>query len=102
MPMDGSIPGTTGGTIRVTLHHEGDKAHFEIIDTGCGIPESALGNLFQPFFRVRTSETMNIPGTGLGLSLTKSIIEAHGGRIWVESQHGKGSCFFVDLPISRP
>jgi signal transduction histidine kinase len=100
--LDNAIKYTApGGTIQVTLRQEGNHARIEVADNGCGIPSGALEKLFQPFFRVRTSETINIPGTGLGLSLAKSIIDAHNGRIWVQSQEGQGSCFFVDLPIAR-
>jgi signal transduction histidine kinase len=100
--LDNAIKYTApGGTIRVTLRQEGSHARIEVADNGCGIPSGALEKLFQPFFRVRTSDTINIPGTGLGLSLAKSIIDAHSGRIWVQSQQGQGSCFFVDLPIAQ-
>jgi signal transduction histidine kinase len=100
--LDNAIKYTApGGAIQVVLRQEGHHARIEVADNGCGIPSGALEKLFQPFFRVRTSETINIPGTGLGLSLAKSIIDAHCGRIWVQSQEGQGSCFFVDLPIAE-
>lgn len=100
--LDNAIKYTApGGAIRVSMRQEDGHAHIEVADNGCGIPSSALEKLFQPFFRVRTSNTMNIPGTGLGLSLTKSIIEAHSGQIWVQSQEGRGSCFYIELPIAQ-
>jgi PAS domain S-box-containing protein len=67
-------------------------------DKGLGIPASDLPQIFDRFFRVRNEETEDISGTGLGLAIAKSIIEAHDGRIWVESEEGKGSTFAFYLP----
>jgi two-component system, OmpR family, phosphate regulon sensor histidine kinase PhoR len=58
-------------------------------------------NLFKEFYRVRTDATANIPGTGLGLSLVKSVIDSHGGSIGVNSEESKGSTFFFELPVTR-
>jgi PAS domain S-box-containing protein len=69
-----------------------------LTDTGLGIPAAALPHVFEKFYRVKSEATSDIPGTGLGLAITKSIIEAHGGRIWAESQEGKGSTFAFCLP----
>ncbi len=88
-----------GGNITVTCTMNQNKVRVDFTDTGYGIPEEAQQNLFKEFFRVRTEATRNIEGTGLGLSLVKSVIEAHGGRIWVKSQLGAGSTFSVELPI---
>jgi signal transduction histidine kinase len=68
-----------------------------VTDSGIGIPASALPYVFDKFYRVKSAATREIEGTGLGLAITKSIIEAHGGRIWVESQEGRGSTFGFDL-----
>jgi signal transduction histidine kinase/CHASE2 domain-containing sensor protein len=98
-----------GGSIRVRVSIIGDGAsdgaangrggvHLEVSDTGFGIPKEAQGRLFQEFYRVSTPDTVNIPGTGLGLSLVKSVIDAHGGRISFISDAGKGSTFYIDLP----
>lgn len=79
---------------------EGDTPFVEISieDTGFGISSDNLKNLFQKFFRV--ADTSNqAQGTGLGLAITRHIVEAHGGRVWAESEHGKGSVFFVVLPL---
>jgi signal transduction histidine kinase len=67
-------------------------------DTGIGIPPSALAHIFEPFYQVDQSSTRAYGGTGLGLSLAKSYVEAHGGCIWVDSQPGEGSTFMVSLP----
>lgn len=88
------------GAVTVTLEEETPgNLHLRIQDTGYGIPKDAQANLFKPFYRVRTKDTASIPGTGLGLSLVKAVIEAHGGKIWVDSDEGKGSTFHVELAV---
>jgi signal transduction histidine kinase len=81
--------GASGPAVVVTL-----------TDTGIGIPAADLPHVFDKFYRVKSQATSEIPGTGLGLAITKSIIEAHGGRIWAESQEGKGSTFAFCLPAA--
>ena len=71
---------------------------IEIDDTGMGVPEAEIGHLFVPFFRASTVARQAIPGTGLGLSVAKEIIEAHGGEISVTSEEGAGASFRVELP----
>lgn len=73
---------------------------FEVQDTGYGIPAEMQSNLFKEFYRAKTDATANIPGTGLGLSLVKSVIDAHSGKIGVASEEGKGSTFFFELPVA--
>jgi signal transduction histidine kinase len=89
-----------GGTVSVTVARRAETAHLEITDTGVGIPEQELGELFNRFFRAST--TASAPGTGLGLSIVKSIVEAHGGTISVKSEEGTGTTFSVDLPLQAP
>jgi len=67
-----------------------------------GIPTEALPQLFSKFFRVDNQETRSIGGTGLGLALVKEIVEAHRGRVWVESVYGQGSTVFLTLPVAAP
>jgi signal transduction histidine kinase len=88
----------SGGTVRLSTHRERDGVRVEIRDTGTGIPPDALRNLFQPFFTTKPPGE----GTGLGLAVAHGIITAHGGRITVESEPGKGSCFTVHLPRVPP
>ena len=78
---------------------EGDAfIEVSVEDTGFGISEENVKNLFQKFFRVADTAG-HTQGTGLGLAITKHIIEAHGGNIWAESEHGTGSKFFFTLPL---
>jgi two-component system sensor histidine kinase VicK len=71
---------------------------FSVRDTGHGIPAEDLPHLFQKFYRVDNSATRTIGGTGLGLFICRKIVELYQGRIWVESEFGKGSTFFINLP----
>lgn len=90
----------TGGKIEVNLRIFDHVVQFVVSDTGVGIPLDAQERLFEPFYRVQNAATRGIPGTGLGLSLAKSIVDAHNGRIWVESVEGEGTTFVVELPIA--
>jgi signal transduction histidine kinase len=73
-----------------------------VSDTGPGISASDQAKLFQEFQQAENSKTRNKEGTGLGLAISKRIVEMHGGRIWIESQLGQGSTFFVTLPVRMP
>ena len=84
-----------GGSIHVTLQQEDHQAVLSVQDTGIGIPAHLIGEIFKPFFRVNDFNT----GVGLGLSITKEIIELHHGEITVSSQEGEGTCFTVRLPL---
>lgn len=87
----------SGGTITVDI--TGDDAHVvvSVVDNGIGIPKEDISHLFQKFYRVDNTDTREIGGTGLGLYLCRRLVEAMDGRIWVESDYGKGSMFFVEL-----
>lgn len=78
-----------------------DRIHFEIEDTGCGIPEDKRGRLFQPFSQVDSSTTRNYGGTGLGLVISKRLIEQMEGKIEVESKVGEGSRFYFTIRLLR-
>jgi len=85
------------GRIQVEAYAEGDFVVLSIADTGIGIPPADLPYVFDKFFR-SDNASLSHEGTGLGLSIVKSIVENHGGRVWVNSQPGKGTTFTVMLP----
>jgi PAS domain S-box-containing protein len=88
-----------GGEIRIRSFSEGTNLHLTLQDSGMGIPADALENIFTPYNRVETAATRHIQGTGLGLPITRQIVQLHGGQIWVESQQGVGSTFHIVLPL---
>jgi two-component system phosphate regulon sensor histidine kinase PhoR len=90
------------GTISVTAHEVNGAIEIAVQDNGEGIPADAVPRLFTKFFRVSGSLEQGSKGTGLGLYITKSIIELHKGKIWAESVLGKGSTFTVTIPIPTP
>jgi len=87
--------------IIVAGHSEADTLLIEVTDHGYGIPTNSLGRIFEKFYRVPRVEDADVPGTGLGLSLVREIVELHGGRIAVESELEVGSTFSVYLPLQR-
>jgi two-component system phosphate regulon sensor histidine kinase PhoR len=87
-----------GGAISVVAEEKNNFLQFAITDTGEGIPEDALPKLFTKFFRVSSNVSEGAKGTGLGLFISKSIVELHKGKIWVTSESGKGSTFTFILP----
>ncbi len=87
-----------GGEVRVKAENSGDDVLVRVSDQGIGISTEDQKRLFQKFFRVRTDRTKEIVGTGLGLATVKSIMDAHGGRIEVSSEAGKGSTFTLSFP----
>jgi two-component system phosphate regulon sensor histidine kinase PhoR len=82
-----------GGHIDVSAYSNGHEVIFTVADTGIGIPESDLERIFERFYRVDAARSREAGGTGLGLSIARHIVDAHGGRIWVESAVGQGSRF---------
>jgi len=88
------------GTIEIGSFLEGRHVNIFVEDTGVGIPEEYCNKIFDKFVRASNNEDEN-SGTGLGLAISKEIIEAHNGRIWVESEEGKGSKFIFTLPRYR-
>ncbi len=93
---------TDQGFIRVEAKVEGDYVVISVSDSGIGIPPEKLPHIFEAFTQVDASPSRKYGGTGLGLTISKSFIELHGGRIWVESELGKGSTFTFTLPIQGP
>jgi len=90
-----------GGTIIVAAAEQGNWVEVSVSDTGEGIPPEDLPNIFERFYRVDKSRARVTGGSGLGLTIAKRLVEAHGGNITVESKLGKGSCFSFTLPIAE-
>ncbi|HKZ71103.1 MAG TPA: ATP-binding protein, partial [Anaerolineales bacterium] len=86
------------GQITVSTEVNAHSTHIRVKDTGYGIPVADLPFIFDKFYRVRTEDTTNIEGNGLGLAIVRAIVEQHGGQISVESVAGEGSCFTTTLP----
>jgi PAS domain S-box-containing protein len=92
---------TKGGRVKVSGKVDGDMALLCVEDTGIGIPEEYHEKIFDRLFQVDSTATRKFSGTGMGLAVAKVIVEAHGGRIWVESTPGEGSTFCFTLPLSK-
>lgn len=90
-----------GGTINVAATTQGDWVEVCVSDTGEGIPAEDLPNIFERFYRVDKSRARVTGGSGLGLTIAKRLVEAHGGKITVQSKLGKGSRFSFTLPIAK-
>jgi signal transduction histidine kinase len=91
-----------GARVVVRSHEAGDWIEISVRDQGIGMTDEEQANLFSKFYRAKNDTTTRISGTGLGLYLTKYFIEAHGGRVEVESKKGEGSVFKIYLPIHPP
>jgi len=74
---------------------------FAVQDSGIGIPKSDMPRLFEKFYRGTKREALAERGTGLGLAIVKSIAERHGGKVWVKSALGKGSTFYLQIPLTQ-
>ena len=88
------------GRVELSAAQEADGILIRVADTGIGIPPEAMPRLFERFYRVQRGDHRTIDGTGLGLSIAKAVVEQHQGQIWVESEEGKGSVFYVALPAN--
>ena len=86
----------SGGDVSLIAEAGESGVRFAVRDTGVGMPAESLSRIFERFYRVDKSRTGT--GTGLGLSISKHIVEAHGGRIWAESEEGRGSTFYFEIP----
>ena len=90
-----------GGHVTVRTRLGEDVVAVEVEDDGIGIPEAEQSRVFQRFFRSSTATQQAIPGTGLGLVISKAIAEAHGGAMSMRSEQGRGTCFRVELPLRQ-
>ncbi len=87
-----------GGSIVVRVREKGDHVTATVQDSGVGIPREAIPRLFEKFYRAPHPDTSQASGTGLGLAIVKAIVEQHGGKVWVDSELGRGSTFAFSLP----
>jgi two-component system, OmpR family, phosphate regulon sensor histidine kinase PhoR len=88
-----------GGQIMLSASAGASEVTFTVSDTGIGIPQADQPRIFERFYRVDAARSREVGGTGLGLAIAKHLVEAHGGRIWVESEVGQGSQFHFTVPI---
>ncbi|MCA8980505.1 MAG: HAMP domain-containing protein [Planctomycetes bacterium] len=90
-----------GGKVTIACGREGDRVYFRVTDTGVGIPKADRQRVFERFYRVDKARSRDVGGTGLGLAIVKHLVNAHGGRIDLQSREGEGSAFTVWLPASE-
>ena len=86
------------GKIEVCIKDQVDSVLIQVRDTGIGIPRDEVQNLFNEFYRATNARRIERDGTGLGLAIARQVVERHNGKIWVESEEGKGSTFSIVLP----
>lgn len=103
--VDNAIKYTPSGgmvTVGLSVKREGEqeKAIIHVSDTGIGIAPENQVRLFEKFYRIQRRDGPQVSGTGLGLSIVKSIVERHGGKVWVDSELNKGSTFYISLPLA--
>ncbi|MEW6687708.1 MAG: GAF domain-containing protein [Pseudomonadota bacterium] len=94
-----SLKFTRQGKVEISVQQQDGSLRYCVADTGMGIPPEKIGSLFTEFKQTDATIASEYGGTGLGLSITKKFIEMHGGRIWVESEVGKGSTFIFEVPL---
>jgi signal transduction histidine kinase len=89
-----------GGRVNVTASRVDGHCEVRVVDTGVGVPPEHLPRLFERFYRANPARSRDDGGTGIGLAIARSVVEAHGGHISAESEQGKGSTFTFDLPVA--
>ena len=90
---------TKQGQVAISAEARDDRLVFRVADTGIGIPPDKIDSLFTEFKQTDATIASEYGGTGLGLAITRQFIEMHGGRIWVESEPGKGATFIFEIPL---
>lgn len=91
-----------GGVVALQADQKDDMIEFTVTDSGIGIAQDEIPKLFNKFYRAHNAVAMDVRGTGLGLYIVASIIQGHGGKIWVQSQEGKGTTFHFIIPVAQP
>ncbi len=91
-----------GSTVAIIVRIAETEVIVAVEDHGPGIPRTALPRIFERFYKVDRARTRGAGGTGLGLSIARHVVEAHGGRIWAESEEGVGSTFAFAIPVTGP
>lgn len=100
--LSNAVKFTPAGEVRLTVSAADECVQFSVTDTGIGIPEGELSKIFEAFERSQRAKEMGIEGTGLGLPISRHLVEAHGGTLTAETEIGKGSTFTVTLPLTPP
>lgn len=100
--LSNAVKFTPEGEIHLNVQLGQESVEFSVKDTGIGIPEDEMSKLFEAFERTKRAKQMGIEGTGLGLPISRYLVEAHGGQMRVSSEVGKGSCFSFTLPLQQP
>jgi two-component system sensor histidine kinase KdpD len=91
-----------GSPIRIEAYTRNHEVFISVADRGPGIPQGERERVFQRFYRLQREQRMHTQGSGLGLAICKGIIEAHGGRIWIEDREGGGSIFLIAMSLPEP
>src|SRR5690606_9838047 len=89
-----------GSMIILSAHEEDGVVRFDVADQGVGIPAEQQDRIFDPFHQAASGSTSSRKGIGLGLTICRGIIEAHGGKIWLDSEPGRGTTFYFTLPVA--
>jgi signal transduction histidine kinase len=97
-----AIKFTREGHVEIGVSHEGGALRYWVADTGIGIPADQLEEVFGEFRQVNAAVAGEFGGSGLGLSITRKLVELHGGRIWATSEPGRGSTFTFTVPVETP